>query len=187
MSLNQRTRRMERTRQMAVFAMLGTIMFVSKLMMEFLPNMHLVGMLTVVYTMVYRQKALIPLYIFVVLNGLYVGFALWWVPYLYLWTILWGAIMLLPRKLPMKLYLPICIVVCGLHGLLFGVLYAPFQAIAFGLSWKQMLAWIAAGFAFDVIHGISNCVAGVLIYPLYRTLQKLEEKHSIGHTVKTDK
>ena len=70
--------------------MLGTIMFVSKIVMEALPNIHLLGTLTMTYTVVYRKKALIPLYVYVFLNGLYAGFSLWWVPYLYIWTILWG-------------------------------------------------------------------------------------------------
>ena len=108
---------------MAVFAMLGAIMFVSKLVMEFLPNIHLIGALTMVYTIVYRAKALIPIYIFVFLTGLYGGFSLWWVPYLYVWTVLWAVTMLLPRKMPNKIAIPVYMVVCALHGLLFGVLY----------------------------------------------------------------
>ena len=41
-------------RHMVIFAMLGTVMFVSKVIMELLPNIHLLGMLTMVYTLVYR-------------------------------------------------------------------------------------------------------------------------------------
>ena len=64
--------------------MLGTIMFTSKIAMEALPNIHLVGMLTIVYTLVFRTKALIPIYIYVLMNGVYSGFSLWWMPYLYI-------------------------------------------------------------------------------------------------------
>ena len=28
------------------------------------------------------------------------GFGVWWVPYLYVWTVLWGMTMLLPKKMP---------------------------------------------------------------------------------------
>ena len=59
--MNARQRNLEKLRLMAIFAMLGAIMFVSKLVMEFLPNVHLVGALLVVYTVVYRTKALIHL------------------------------------------------------------------------------------------------------------------------------
>ncbi len=161
---------------MAVFAMLGAILFVSKLVMEFLPNVHLIGALTMVYTIVYRTKALVPIYIFVFLTGLYGGFALWWIPYLYVWTVLWAVTMLLPKKMKPQVAIPVYMAVCALHGLLFGVLYAPAQAFLFGLNFKQMLAWIASGFPFDVIHGIGNFVAAVLVLPLSRTLGALEGK-----------
>ncbi len=85
---------------MTVFAMLGALMFVSKLVMEWAPNIHFLGMLTMTYTIVYRWKALIPIYVYVFLNGAYAGFNIWWVPYLYLWTVLWGVTMLLPRRMP---------------------------------------------------------------------------------------
>ena len=68
-------------------------------------------------------------------------------------------------------------VVCGLHGLLYGVLYAPAQAILFGLDFKGMIAWIVAGLPFDAIHGISNFIGGLLIQPLVATL-KLAKKVS---------
>jgi energy-coupling factor transport system substrate-specific component len=164
---------------MAVFAMLASVMFVSKIVMEPLPNLHLLGTLTMTYTLVYRWKALIPIYLYVLLNGLYAGFQIWWIPYLYVWTILWGVTMLLPRQMPPKIAIPVYVTVCGLHGILFGVLYAPVQALFFGFSWKQMLAWIAAGFPFDVIHGIGNCVMGLLIIPLSKTLAKLEHRTSL--------
>ena len=83
--------------------MLAALMLASKIAMEALPNIHLVGMLTMVYTLVYRKRALIPIYIFVLLFGLIYGFSAWWVPYLYIWTILWGVTMLLPRRMPRAL------------------------------------------------------------------------------------
>ena len=94
------SKRSQRIREIAVFAMLGTVMFTSKIVMEVLPNIHLLGVLTVAYTVVFRWKALFPLYVYILLNGLYAGFATWWVPYLYVWTVLWGVTMLLPKHLP---------------------------------------------------------------------------------------
>ena len=67
---------------LVVLAVLGDIMFISDILMEFLPNVHIVGVLTVVYTIVYRWKALIPIYIYVFLNGLFSGFGIWWLGYL---------------------------------------------------------------------------------------------------------
>ena len=86
------------TREITIFAMLGAVMYASKLLMEVAPNIHLLGVFTIAFTVVYRKKALYPIYIYVILNGIFCGFAAWWVPYLYVWTVLWGVVMLLPEQ-----------------------------------------------------------------------------------------
>ena len=65
---------------MVIFAMFGAMMFCSTLIMEGLPNIHPLAMFIIVLTVVYRGKALIPLYIYVILSGLRWGFGLAWVP-----------------------------------------------------------------------------------------------------------
>ena len=153
--------------------MLGAIMFVSKILLEILPNIHLLATFTTVYTVVFRKKALIPIYVFVLINGIWAGFAMWWLPYTYLWTVLWAVVMLLPRNMPPKVATVVYSGVCGLHGILYGVLYAPAQALMFGLNFKQMLLWIAAGFPWDVVHGLGNIAAGLLVLPLVSAIRKI--------------
>lgn len=109
------------------------------------------------------------------MNGIFSGFATWWVPYLYVWTILWGVTMLLPKSLPKKWAPIIYMVVNACHGFLFGVLYAPSQALLFGLNFKGMIAWIIAGLPFDIIHGGSNFFCGMLIVPIVYLLRHLEK------------
>lgn len=162
--------------ELAIFAMLGTVMFCSKIIMEFLPNIHLLGMLTMTYTLVFRRRALIPIYIYVMLNGVYSGFSVWWYPYLYIWTILWGITMILPRRMPKKVKSVVYPVVCAIHGIAFGILYAPAQAIMFGLDLEQTVAWVIAGLPFDVIHGVSNFIAGLLILPLSELFERVLSK-----------
>lgn len=162
-------------REMAVFSMLGALMYVSKVIMEWAPNIHLLGVFVVAFTVVYRAKALYPLYIYVLLSGIYAGFATWWIPYLYIWTVLWGMTMLLPKKMPKPVTVIVYSVVNALHGYGFGILYAPAQALLYGLSFKGLLAWIVAGFPFDIIHGTSNLICGFLIVPIVLVLRKLEK------------
>jgi len=156
--------------------MLGAIMFASKVIMEALPNIHLLGMLTVTYTVVYRKKALIPIYVYVMLNGLFAGFNLWWLPYTYIWTILWGIAMLLPRKMPKRVAYIVYSLICALHGFAYGTLYAPAQALMFGLNFEQTVAWIISGIPFDLIHGFSNLGLGFLVVPLAELLTRLSRK-----------
>lgn len=150
-------------------------MYASKIIMEMLPNVHLLGVFVIAFTVVYRKKALYPIYTYVLLNGVLCGFAAWWIPYLYIWTVLWGAVMLLPKRMPRKIRPIVYMTVCAMHGFLFGTLYAPAQAILYGLSFKGMIAWIIAGLPFDCIHGISNFFCGILIMPIILVLKHTEE------------
>lgn len=146
--------------------MLGNVMFISKLVMEFLPNIHLIGMFLVVFTLVFRVRALIPLGVFIFLTGLFGGFNLWWIPYLYIWLPLWGLAMLIPKKLPIAAKGDIGLAMSAFHGITYGALYAPLQAWMFGFDFRGMIAWIIAGLPFDALHCAGNAVAGVLIAPL---------------------
>ena len=150
--------------------MLGAVMYASKILMDVFPNIHLLGAFTMAFTIHYRKKALYPIYIYVLILGLFSGFAAWWVPHLYLWTVLWGVVMLLPEKTPKFVY----ILVCSAHGFLYGTLYAPAQAIMFGLDFQGMIAWIIAGLPYDCVHGIGNLCVGILILPIVKLLRKLD-------------
>ncbi len=164
-----------RVKEITVFAMLGALLFALKKAMEFAPNIHLVGVFIIAMTVVYRKKALYPLYIYVFLDGLFGGFSTWWLPYTYIWTILWGVTMLLPKNMNPKIQPFIYMVVCSLHGFLYGILYSPFQALFFNLDFKGTIAWIVAGFPFDIIHGISNFICGLLIVPIITVLKRVEK------------
>ena len=161
-------------KELTTFAMLGAIMYVSKMVMELVPNVHLLGAFIVSYTVVYRKKALYPIYTFVLITGIYSGFALWWIPYLYIWTVLWAVVMLLPKNMPKKVQAIVYMAVCGLHGLSYGILYAPSQALLFGLDFNGMIAWIIAGLPWDLIHGVSNFICGLLIVPIISALRKIK-------------
>ncbi len=162
-------------KEIVIFSMLGSLMYVSKILLEFLPNVHLLGVLTVSFTIVYRQKALYPIYVYVLLLGLFNGFTMWWIPHLYLWTILWGVTMLLPKNMS-KITAPIVYsIVCASHGFLYGTLYAPAQALMFGLDFNGMITWIVAGLPWDAVHGVGNLIGSVLIVPIIYILRFAEK------------
>ena len=82
--------------------------------------------------------------------------------------------MLLPKKMPKKIACVVYPALCALHGILFGILYAPAQAIMFGFTLEQTLAWIASGLPFDILHCSGNLAAGLLILPLSELLRRLD-------------
>ena len=161
-------------KEIVLFGMLGALMYASKVIMEVAPNVHLLGVFTVAFTVVYRKKALYPIYIFVLITGILNGFNAWWIPYLYLWFVLWLMTMLLPKRLPLKAKPIIYMVVNAIHGFLYGTLYAPAQAFLFGLSFDGMIAWIIAGLPWDFVHGVSNFFCGLLIVPIISALKKVK-------------
>ena len=164
-------------REMTVFGMLGALMYASKMLMEVAPNIHLLGVFIIAFTVVYGKKALYPIYTFILITGIFNGFASWWIPYLYLWAILWGVTMLLPKKMPKKVRPIVYMIVNACHGFLYGTLYAPAQAILFGLSFEGMIAWIISGLPFDMIHGVSNFFCGILIMPMIGILLRIEQNY----------
>lgn len=161
-------------KNMIVLAMLGALLFASKIAFEALPNIHPTGALIMVITIVYRYKALIPIYLFVILLGLYYGFPQWWIPYIYIWTILWGLTMLVPERLNPKLKGIVYPIVCGLHGLSYGVLYSPVQALLYSYNLKTTIAWIVSGLPFDLIHCAGNFAMGIVVYPLVKVIKKVK-------------
>lgn len=162
-------------KEIALFGMLGALMYASKIALEILPNVHLLAVFIMAETVVYRQKALYPIYTFVFITGLLNGFSIWWWPYLYIWTILWGAGMLLPKEMPKKVAPVVYMVVCALHGFLYGTLYSPYQALMFHLDFKGMVSWIVAGLPYDAIHGVSNFFCALLVVPLISVMKQAQK------------
>lgn len=162
--------------ELVLSVMFGALMFVSKIVMEFLPNIHLLGMFIMVFTLGFRYKALVSIYIYVLLVGVYMGFSPWWLYNLYTWAILWGVAMLLPRRMPRWLCLVVYPAVCSLHGFAYGVLCAPVQALLFDLTWEGTVAWIVSGIPFDILHGVGNLLTGLLIVPFVELLTRLRKR-----------
>jgi energy-coupling factor transport system substrate-specific component len=84
--------------------------------------------------------------------------------------------MLLPKNMPKRIAPIVFMLISGLHGLLFGVFYAPVYAIFTGMGWDRVWMWVMAGLPFDLLHGIGNFALGILIIPIVTLLRKLDKK-----------
>ena len=146
--------------------LLAALMTVLQVVMAPLPNIEPVSLLILVYTLVYGGQVFYIVYTFVLLEGLLFGFHLWWVTYLYIWT-LWAAVVLLLRRGREKPPL-MWAAASGAFGLSFGALDAlPYLAGGLMAAFSR---WVS-GIPFDVLHCLGNFfLALALERPLYRLL-----------------
>ncbi|MCL1903814.1 MAG: hypothetical protein FWF94_05315 [Oscillospiraceae bacterium] len=162
-------------RDLTVFALLAATILALQIVLYGIPGVQFNGLLISAITVAYGKRALIPIYVYVLLYCFFYGFVIWNLPYFYIWLPLWGGFMLVSRiKLSKKFKVPLFMLLSGLFGLSFGALYAPVQAVFFSLNLKQTLAWVIAGFPTDVIHAVNNFFTGILIVPLSELLIKLD-------------
>ena len=166
---------------MVLFTMFGVLLYLSDIILEFIPNVHGVALFICVITLVYRWRAIISIFVYIMITAvtsliISAGYSLWWIPYIYIFPILWLLVMLIPKKASMRTKVILCMVFSGLHGLLFGLMYLPYEIILHNLNFDMAIAWLTMGFAFDIIHMVGNIAMCTLIYPLYKVLLKLEEK-----------
>ena len=156
------------------YALLAALLVAAKEVLAALPNIEVVTLLIVVYTVVYRSRALVPIYLFIAIEAVINPYISIILMYLYVWAILWGLVMLLPRRI---LPPPVYMLIGGLYGLAFGALCAPAQALMFSLDFEGMVAWIVAGLPFDITHAISGFVSCLLVPALASLLLRIEKTH----------
>lgn len=66
---------------------LSALLIIGQVALGFLPNIEVVTLLVIAYTLVFGKKVFFIIYIFVLVEGLIYGFGLWWINYLYVWSV----------------------------------------------------------------------------------------------------
>ncbi len=155
----------------AVMGLLGAVLVAAQVGLAFLPNIELVSLLILLYTLVYKKKVFYIIYLFVLIEGFWYGFGMWWLNYLYVWSV-WAVVVLLMQK---NRSVIIWSVACGMFGLSFGALCSVPYFLAGGIGGG--LAYWTAGIPFDILHCIGNAAATFLLFkPLYWVLCRLQRE-----------
>lgn len=157
-----------KVKELVIFSFLIAILFVGQVALAAIPNVEIVSLLVVIYTRVFRKKVFFIIYGFVLLEGLMYGFGIWWMMYLYIWSIL-AIVVLCFCKQNSAVWWAI---IAGIFGFVFGALCSiPYFFIS-GIH-GAMAYWIS-GIPFDLIHGVSNSIVVFVLYkPLYGLLDQL--------------
>ena len=161
--------------EITTLAMMGALIFAVKLALSGIPNIQLNAPLIILTTVFFGWKALCSVAIYVLLEGLFFGFHVYWVSYVFIWPLLVVLAMFL-RRLDLfqgeKAALPWA-VAAAFWGLLFGpLMYIPWFCIMGG--WEGYFAMWIAGIPFDLTHMAGNFVFTLVLYwPLYKVLAAL--------------
>ena len=159
---------MGKTRSLVTAAFLAAVLVASKFALDGLPNIELVSLLVILYTLEYPRLAVPAVYTYVFVYGLLNGFGIWWFPQLYIWAVL----MLFARLMRQNRSVLLWALLSGLFGLCYGALYAVSYAVMNG-GIAAGVAWWVTGIPFDLLHGAGNFVVALLLYkPLRYCLQR---------------
>lgn len=157
-----------KTKSLVIMAMLTAILFAGQVCMAALPNIEIVSLLIILYAQMYEKKVFFIIYAFALLEGVFYGFGIWWFNYLYVWSILAIAVILLKNT-----SVAVMSIVSGAFGLAFGALcslpYFAVGGIAGGFAY-----WVP-GIPFDILHCVGNTVLCLVLYkPLLYAFTKLK-------------
>ena len=167
-----------RLRLVALSGILGAVLLVSQIALAPLPNVEVVSLLVVLFTLVLGRYIGYSLAVFVLLEGVYYGFGIWWISYLYIWGILAAATYIF-RKMESSFGWAL---LCGFYGLIFGTLTSIPYFITGGIGGG--IAYIVSGIPFDLIHAVSNFLLALLLLPVLRKLlQKLTKALQLGSQI----
>ena len=159
-------------RELTVLGVFAALLIIGKEAMAFLPNIEPVTLLLLLLAERYGFKAFLPLYAFVLVEGLLYGFHLWFFAYLYVWAI-WVLLVVLLRRFSNFLFWAIA---AAVYGLLFGALTSLPYFVTSGVAGG--VAYIVGGLSFDIIHCVGNLLMVLVLYlPLKKLFDRIDKIH----------
>jgi len=166
MALN-RPQNSDKVRRMTQVALMAALMLGGQVALMAIPNFEVVSLLVILFTLTFGRDVFGAVYVFVVLEGAIYGFGMWWISYLYVWSIL-ALLALRLRAMQSSLGWA---VLSGGFGLVFGALTAlPYLALGPAAAW----AYFVAGIPYDLVHCVCNFVLCLALFrPLHRVLERL--------------
>lgn len=159
------------SKEIAVVGMMTALLEAAKAALNALPNVELVSLLIILFTLFFGGKVLYAIAAFIVIEGMIFGFHVWWISYLYVWPLLAFVTWIFRRQESVWVFAAIS----GVFGLAFGALSSiPYYVIG---GWSMGFSWWIAGIPYDLIHGISNFVLCMILFvPIRKVMrrQKIE-------------
>ena len=158
-------------RDIAEIGLMTACLEAVKMALSAIPNVEMVTLLIILFTLYLGKKTLIAVWAFVGVECFVWGIGLWTLMYIYVWPVLVICTLLLKRfiDLPMAY-----VVLSAAFGLLFGAMcslpYIFISGPAYAFTW-----WIA-GIPYDILHCVANFILALILFkPLNMLLTKIKK------------
>lgn len=153
-------------------AFLAALLYVSKVVLEFLPNVELVSLLIILYTLVFGKETLLAVVVFNLFEVVQWGIGTWTISYLYTWPLL--CVLTLVFKRWFREEFIFWAIFSGCFGLIFGALFA---IVYLPVGWSAALSYWILGLPWDVWHAAANFVLMLILgKPVYGVLCKVKNQ-----------
>lgn len=157
------------SKDIALIGVMVATIEVAKISLSFLPNIELVSLLIILYTIFFGRQIIYVVLTFVCIEGVLYGFGIWWIMYLYIWPLL-ALLAYIFRKQDSAWFWAI---LSGTYGLVFGFLCSLPYVVTSGIP-AAFAYWIA-GIPWDVLHCIGNFGLMLVLYvPLRNVLKRIK-------------
>lgn len=165
-------------RDIAIIPLLSASITAGKLALSFIPNVEIVTLLFMVYTVSFGLKrSFLASMIFATTEILIYGFSTWVLVYYFVWPILIIVTWSMKHKLRSEFGYA---AIAGVYGLVFGAFFAVFESFFYG--WAYGFAYWLRGIPFDVLHGVSNYIIVLLIFKPLSSILKVQAERFFGTT-----
>jgi len=163
-----------KARDVVLIGILSASITAGKLALSFVPNVEIVTLLFIVYTVTFGYKrTLLASLIFTTTEIFLYGFATWLLGYYFIWPLL----IIITEVLNKRFKSEYAYAILGASfGYAFGIFFAVVESFFYGVAYGWAY-WIR-GLVFDLVHGTSNFIMILFLFnPLKNLLGKLKKNY----------
>jgi len=157
-----------KAKDIALIGLLSASITAGKLVLSFVPNVEIVTLLFIAYTVTFGLKrSLLVSFIFSTTEILIYGFSTW----LLVYYIIWPSLIIITSLMSKRVKSEYGYAILGsLFGFSFGFIFAIVESLFYGISYG-VVYWVS-GIPFDLIHGVSNAIVILLLFkPLVKVIK----------------
>ncbi len=169
MNSNVETFKGMKVQDLVLISILSASVTAGKLALSFVPNVEVVTLLFMVYTVVLGVKrTLLISVIFSTTEIFLYGFSTWVMGYYLVWPILILFTGLVKARFKSEYAFAI---LSGVFGISFGLFFAVFESLFYGIAYG--VAYWVRGIPLDILHGASNYVIAITLFnPLVKVFKE---------------